>query len=153
MGSIQYTDDYATCVETFSTLRIFSHDVEPDEITDLLGIEPTKTFCKGDLQGKTSKLKRKSNGWFFRTEGLINSRDTRRHIDEIIECIRDKKNSIGELFNRGCKIDLMSYYISIGHGGPCLEPYQMKELGELNIHVWWDVYFVNEDEVLSKPDQ
>jgi len=39
-----YEDEFPTCLETYSTLRIFSDDMAPSEITQFLAIEPSKTF-------------------------------------------------------------------------------------------------------------
>ena len=51
-----YIDSYPTCVETHSTLRIFSDDLAPAQ-TEVLGIKPTGAFGKGDLHAK-GKLRR-----------------------------------------------------------------------------------------------
>jgi hypothetical protein len=43
--------------------------------------------------------------------------------------------------------DITCYWVSrSGQGGPWLMPDQMRQLGALNIDIWWDVYFSNEDE-------
>src|SRR5690242_20597491 len=69
-----YDDSYPTCVETHSTLRIFSGDLAPDQITEALGIQATTTFRKGDPHS-SGRLLRKINGWFYSTKGLTESRD------------------------------------------------------------------------------
>ena len=72
-GQPDYDDSYPTCVETYSTLRVFSDDLHPDEITKLLQIEPTESFRKGDSHA-LGKLQRKTNGWFYSTEKLSSSK-------------------------------------------------------------------------------
>jgi Domain of unknown function (DUF4279) len=140
-----YRDSYPTCVETYSTLRIFSDDLAPDQITEALAIEPTGAFGKGDLHSK-GKLRRKTNGWFYSTKKLNESRDTRRHLDMILNALDGKERQIRELQARGCKTNITSYWVSSGQGGPWLMPDQMLRLGALNIDIWWDVYFSSEDE-------
>ena len=141
----EYGDAYPTCVETFSTLRIFSNELSPDDITKCLSVSPTRTFRKGESFSK-GHLTRKTNGWFYTTEMQSKSRDTRRHIDLILEALGDRDDAVHELLTKGCEIDIMSYYVSIGQGGPWLMPQQMLRLGRLGIEVWWDIYFAHEAE-------
>jgi hypothetical protein len=136
-----YDDAFPTCSETFSTLRIFSDDIRPNEITERLGLQPTKTYCKGELHGK-GQLPRKTNGWYYTTSKILTSRDNRRHVDLILAALENKLEAINELHARGCKMDIMNYWVSAsGEGGPWLMPPQMLKLGELRIQIWWDVYF------------
>lgn len=139
-----YDDAYATCAETYSTLRIFSDDLVPDEITRLLNIEPTETFRKGESHSK-GRLQRKTNGWFYSTRTLSASKDTRRHIDLILTALDGRDSAIKTLCERGCKLDITSYWVSTGQGGPWLMPQQMLKLGSLGLGVWWDIYFHRED--------
>jgi hypothetical protein len=138
-----YDDSYATCVKTYSTLRIFSDDLAPEEITDLLHIEPTRSFRKGDLHNH-GKLQRKTNGWFYCTENLSDSKDGRRHLDMILAALEGKLDAVKALQARGCQSDIISYWMSVGQGGPWLMPEQMLKLGALNIAVWWDINFADE---------
>ncbi len=140
-----YDDSYATCVKTYSTLRIFSDALNPEEITDLLHIEPTSAFQKGEVHGR-GKFERKTNGWFWCTEGMSSSKDTRRHVDLVLAAFEGKLDVVKALQARGCKIDITSYWMSSGQGGPWLMPPQMLKLGALGIGIWWDVYFADEDE-------
>jgi hypothetical protein len=138
-----YDDSYATCVKTYSTLRIYSDDLAPGEITDLLHIEPTWAFRKGDVHNH-GKLQRRTNGWFYSTENLSNSKDGRRHLDIILAALEGKLDVVKALQARGCKTDIVSFWMSAGQGGPWLMPEQMLKLGALDIGVWWDVYFADE---------
>ena len=149
MTKFEYDDDYHTCAETFSTLRIYSDTVNPSEITRTLGITPTKSWCRHELFGNRSPYRRKANGWFYTTERSISSRDTRRHIDLIIEALKDAEVPLEILRQKGCKMDISSYWVGIGHGGPSLWPHQMLRLGALGLMVWWDVYFNHENEDAS----
>ena len=50
------------------------------------------------------------------------------------------------LHARGCKADISSFWMSVGQGGPWLMPEQMLKLGALDIDIWWDIYFADDDE-------
>ncbi len=140
-----YDDSYSTCVETYSTLRVFSDTVSPDEITTLLRVEPTTAFRMGESHAG-GRLKRKENGWFYCTKDMCDSRDTRLHIDLILAAFEGRKDAVEQLRIHGCEIDITSYWVSSGQGGPWLMPQQMLKLGDLGIGVWWDVYFPGESE-------
>jgi hypothetical protein len=100
-----YKDLYRTCEETHSTLRIFCDDLVPDKITEALGVQPTETFRKGDSHSK-DRLRRKTNGWFYSTKKLTDSRDSRRHLDMILNALAEKESQIRNLQARGCKTTL-----------------------------------------------
>jgi hypothetical protein len=140
-----YDDSYPTCRDTYSTLRIFSDDLAPDLITEALGIQPTTAFRKDEPFSK-GKLKRKTNGWLYSTEKLTESRDFRRHLDMILNALDGKENQIKGLQAKGCEMDITSYWVSGGQGGPCMMPDQMLRLGALNIEIWWDIYIRDGDE-------
>ena len=146
--SPEYVDSYPTCVATYSTLRVFSDDFAPEEITKSLRIEPTKAFRKGDLHAQ-GRLHRKTNGWFYSTEKLCDSTDTRRHLDTILAALGDRIELIKGLHEKGCSIDITCYWASSGQGGPWLMPQQMLKLGLMGISIWWDIYF-QEGEVASR---
>jgi hypothetical protein len=145
MIQYEYSDSYQTCDKTYSSLRVFSDDIAPDEITNLLQIEPTETFRKGESHSK-GRLQRKANGWFYSTKKLSDSKDTRRHIDLILAALDGKGEVVKQLHLKGCKIDINSYWVSTGQGGPWLMPPQMVKLGALGISVWWDIYFHSKKE-------
>ena len=138
-----YDDSYATCVETYSTLRVLSDDVVPAEVTRVLQVEPTDSFQKGDTHSR-GKLRRKTNGWFYSTQKLCDSRDTRRHIDMILTALEGKEEAVASMQRQGCEFDITSYWVSTGQGGPWLMPQQMLKLGRLGLEVWWDIYFSDE---------
>ena len=144
--SYEYSHDYPTCAQTYATFRIFSDDLLPAEITNILNFIPTKSHHKGQSKGKSGRYKYKSNGWFYGTEDLVNSRDTRAHIDEILTALQNRKDAILKLQQLGCQMDIINYFVSYGQGGPCLEPEQMVLLGDLKIGIWWDTYFTDKDE-------
>lgn len=142
-----YDDSYPTCVETYSTLRVFSNDVAPDDMTRVLEIEPTMSFRKGNSYCN-DRLRYKENGWFYSTQKLSNSKDTRRHIDMILSTLEGKDEAVARMQRQGCKLDITSYWVSTGQGGPWLMPQQMLKLGGLGIGVWWDIYFSGEDKTI-----
>ena len=138
-----YDDAYSTCAETYATLRVFSDSVRPDTVADALGTEATSSFQKGDSYG--NKHHRKTNGWFYETRHPNTSRDNGRHVDLLLELLEGKIEVLERLRGQGCEIDIVSYWLSNGQGGPQLWPEQMLKLGRLGIPIWWDIYFAGND--------
>ena len=143
----EYNDKYPACKRTYATLRIYPGGISPEDITKRLKIKPTSIQRKGDLAGRTKRRVIKLNGWFLTTKGKIKSADSRRHIDWILEKIKDKKRVLRQLQSERVDIDISCFWESrSGNGGPTISPPQMTGLSKLNIEVWWDVYFFDFDE-------
>lgn len=141
----EYDDTYPACADTHSTLRVYHDHITPSEITSILGVQPTSQMIKGDKDyeaGGNFEL----NGWFLSSSDEVESFDSRRHIDWIVDQIVDKKKEILRMIQDGFRIDISSFWISSsGNGGPTLSPYQMSRLADLQIETFWDVYFSGDD--------
>ncbi|WP_407659544.1 DUF4279 domain-containing protein [Massilia endophytica] len=136
-------DDFPTCEQTYAVLRIFSDSIDPGAITELLGIQASSCFEKGESQDGRG-TKRRAHGWFLSSEDAVDSRDTRRHVDWIVSRIGEKSVQLAQLQLGGAEIDISCLWLSKGQGGPILSPPQIRELARLNVDIWWDVYFSNE---------
>ncbi|MGH1540026.1 MAG: DUF4279 domain-containing protein [Arenicella sp.] len=145
---MNYDDNYATCAKTDSLLRISSEDISPDEITKILDISPTEVRVKGELRNvSNSKSKNKLNCWYLGSKEFIKSKDSRRHLDWIIEKAHPAKEGIHKLQKLGANIDICCLWESSGNqGGPTMEPKQMKLLADLEISVWWEFWYCYDDE-------
>ena len=141
-----YDDDYATCVKTFAWFRVLSEGLEPDAVTALLGIPPSRVQRRGELPRPKAKRPLENGGWFLESADHVESRDARRHLDWLLDRLRGKASSIAQLKDQGHRVDVCIRWDSVGHGGPTLDPRQMKELGELDVELWFDVYFAGDDE-------
>lgn len=138
---MDYIDDYAACEETYATFQIYPSNKDPDEVTNYLGIKPSKTVLAGMAGGN----RRAINGWFLSTKGKVSSKDSRRHIDWLLDKIQHAAEQIRELKNNGARVDICCFWISAtGNGGPVLSPRQMTRLSDLDLDVWWDIWFSGE---------
>lgn len=136
-----YDDNYESCYETFVTLRIYSDTIIPEEITNILQVQPSESVTKGEVYGINSKKVRKINGWFLTSESFVDSKDCRRHFDFLADKILPIKNELKALQNKDCEIDISCFWSSEnGQGGPTLSPKQLKKLVELELEIWFDVY-------------
>jgi len=139
-----YNDAYNTCSATYATFRAYTGEVEPDEVTRLLGMKPTgsvtqgKMIATGPSKGKISKL----NGWFLSTKGQVDSKDLRRHLDSLLEALGAHREQVLTLQGMpSVTTDISCYWLSkSGHSGPVLSPKQMRMLCQLNLEIWFDCY-------------
>jgi len=144
-----YNDDYETCQETYATLCVYLEGVDPNEVTKRLGIKPTKVQRKGETPDIQSKLPTalKPTAWFLSSKGQCISKDSRRHLDFILDQLVPKADVLQELRQLGSKMHISCYWLSkSGHGGPTIPPEQMRRLALLDLELWFDIYFTNEEE-------
>ena len=142
MSGIVSFDDDAGCLRTYATLRIYSGDIAPSEISEILGLEPSRVWNKGSTETATP---RKQNGWFLTSRGEVESLDTKRHVDFILNQLADNKSSIAGLTAQGLQVDIMCLWQSANksEGGPSLLPAQMLLLAEMGIAIAWNIYVDN----------
>jgi hypothetical protein len=134
---MEYNDEYPACARTYATLRIYPKSLRPDDVSMILGIAPTRVSFAGD-----GSLGKHVNGWFLSTKNRIQSRDTRRHIDWLLDQVETVQDKIHDLRKEESKIDIACFWESTsGNGGPTISPHQMKRLVQFDIEVWWDVWF------------
>ena len=123
-----------------------SDDFDIAEVTSLVKAVPTSTQKKGDLRCDAKQHFYKKTGWSISSKGLVSSKDSRDHLDFILSKIDGADEGLMELHSRGFLIDLCVRWDSLsGHGGPTLSPVQMARLAELEIEVWFDIYFHGDD--------
>ena len=142
------TEEYATCARTYVTLRIYPEQLDPAEVTARLGIEPTSWQRCGEGRNPGSKrsIPAKLHGWFLTSEGAVDSRDVRRHLEWLLAQIGSRADAVRGLQAAGCRLDVSCYWLSrSGHGGPAVSPAQMGELARLGLELWFDVYFVGSE--------
>jgi hypothetical protein len=136
-----YDEHYETCAYCHAWLRIMHEAVDPDEVTRILEVQPTSVQRRGDPSSPGSRMLSKG-GWFLSTEGIVASWDARHHLDWILNHVSGKRAAFTELHGRGYLVDVCVRWDSkSGHGGPTLSPSQMQALAELEIELWFDVYF------------
>ena len=63
---MEYDDAYSTCAETYATLWVY--DIDPAEVSTVLGIEPSTAQRVGDPSNRRGKLATR-HGWFLTTKG------------------------------------------------------------------------------------
>jgi hypothetical protein len=140
-----YDDDFPSCEETRATLLVYPGSIDPQEVSDRLGLEPTSSGRRGDVVISSAGRTRQAahNTWFLSSEGVVQSKDLRRHIDWLTAQLLPKREP---LLSLQAEADLGMYVSCVwwskeGHGGPTLSPRQLADLSQLNLECGFDVYF------------
>ena len=133
-----------SCLETYATLRIFSDSVDPETVGHALGFTGTD-IRKIDPESKY-RHERESHYWGWCSKPTVQSIDNLEHVSAITQRLAGKANVLAALRARGCEIDICCYWVTSGQGGPELDVAALKRLSELEIGIWWDVYFGTEAE-------
>ncbi len=146
----EYNDDYPTCAVTHVTLRVSCDDLDPDAVSHLLDVEPSTVNRLGDTQPSGAIF---PPAWFLKSEGRVTSRDSRRHLDWLLDSMSE--SGLSALTEQGTHVTVSCYWVSkSGHGGPTLSQYQIERLGRLGLPISFDIYFPSKPaaEVLGQSD-
>jgi hypothetical protein len=143
----EYNDSYPTCSRTWVTLCIFLPDtIRPDEITQKLGVQPSKTHMTGEVY--KGKVRNWPTAWFLESAERVESKDVRRHVDWVLEQVEPKAEIFSQLQSDGAEIHLSCFWGSAtGQGGPMLDPKLLKRIALLNIGITFDIYFEGDDDI------
>lgn len=146
------------CERTDATLRIYSEEITPLQVTELLGVAPTSSVTKGQrIPTKVFDEFRlgKVNGWFLSSEGVVQSKDLRRHLDWLLDRLDGSAEGMRKLQQRqGVRMCVYCIWWSkYGGGGPNLWPEQMRRLADLNLECCFDFqhYGVEQGENSEQP--
>jgi hypothetical protein len=134
-----YDDGYPTCAETYVTLCMYPQEMDPREISKKLGVEPSSIQIRGEtrLGGQAAPI----NAWFLSSKGKVKSKDSRRHLDWILNQVVGKEKVLRAFFKKGTRANLSCFWrTKQGHGGPIQSPVQMGKIGKLGLELWYDFY-------------
>jgi|688.fasta_scaffold355977_2 hypothetical protein len=138
-------DDYATCAETYATFQVYHRSADPQFVSEVLKLTPTGTQVVGHeyLHRQTSRTKRyEISGWFLRSKTFVQSFDSEKHLNWLLDQIAEKGLALSELQKAGWWMHISCFWDSqYGHGGPTFSPELLKRLAALGVEVWFDVYF------------
>ena len=132
----------ATISRTVATLRIMGDDLDPNNITDILGHNPSRKQKKGEiLIGKNTGRKREAK---FGMWSLSASAQEPGNLDTQIPEILGKLNQDITAWNdlaRKYDLDLFcGLFMLTEMEGLCIDPKSLLLLGQRNIELALDIY-------------
>lgn len=113
--------------------RITGTQVPPDKITQLLNMNPTRTWLMGDsIQG--TKLRRKQNGWCFSIDKLEDNINLEEYIQPLVKVLLSKAQSIRQICQKYDLSSEISCVIYVTDDTPIinLNPTVISEIADLN---------------------
>jgi hypothetical protein len=127
---------------TAASLRIIGDDLDPLEITQLLGHEPSSAECKGqETVGKSTGKVRVARTGSWRLDARARAPgDLDAQIGEILSQLSTDLGTWQKLAER-FRVDLFcGLFLSGGTGGEVVSPKSMAALGSRGIELGLDVY-------------
>lgn len=128
------------------TLRVFGDELDPDEISGVLGCEPTSKARKGDVVGADNKgNQRISSVGSWR---LNSAESEQAELEEQVLKLLSRVNPDREVWQRltqQYKVDLFwGVFLKEGtwNRGFSLSAKVLKELAERNLQIGFDIYAV-----------
>lgn len=130
-------DHNHNCRRCYATLRIYPGDVTAAQVSELLGLEPHRSWVKDD-SGKPGA--KKQHGWFLSSKGHVDSTDSREHIDWLLDSIAGRQQQMLQIQQHSHQTDIICFWHCSGNSGPMLSPAQMQKLATFNLPIGWNVY-------------
>jgi hypothetical protein len=119
-------------------------ELEPEKITALLGIIPTKTWRVNDLVHPKAGVRRKSNGWSLKSQ-LDKSAELDEHIKSIFEELQPSWQSLVEICKQYDALISCAVYRYQQIPAIDLDKDIVKKAAELNAGIDVDVYYLPKD--------
>ncbi|MGB3502934.1 MAG: DUF4279 domain-containing protein [Mesorhizobium sp.] len=139
----------ATVIATCATLRLFGDDLEPGEITRLLGCQPSAGERRGEAKGPRRDNMARTGGWRLSSE--------REDGDQLSRQIRDilsRTSGDAALWDslRGrYRIDMFcGVWLDEAGQGLAINPMVLSELGMRGIPLELDIYYPDVDQPVTK---
>jgi hypothetical protein len=147
----------------FIDFRIRSDILIPSEITDDLGVEPTRAWAKGEkylgkiFDPETKKVmshwhERPWGIWGLDTKTAVQVRKVEHHVSYLLNILEPKQDKIRHYI----EVDkyLVSFYIwwetTTGHGSYEIPAIQLERLGRLCQYVEFGFLYTEEDDDIDK---
>jgi hypothetical protein len=142
-------DQYPNCERTYAELRIYGDTLDPDAITKSIGILPSSSQRRGEVRSGFRNRQRivSVGGWFLSSEGNVESRDLRRHLDWLLARLWPAATALKNLqAQEGVRMSVTCIWWSRGDGGPALWPEQMGRLADLELECGFEISFYGDDD-------
>lgn len=136
-------DDQA--VEVKASFRLMGVELEPDVVTQVMGVEPESAHRKGAARQGRAKGRMapfREGLWSYSAKG--EGRSLEEQLDEIIQVVRPRSEKIKELVAQGMRADVfVGIFSDDANFAITIEPLMLEQLADLALRLELDVYFVD----------
>jgi hypothetical protein len=99
-----------------AALRIYHDDLDPDGLTQRIGIAPSAVYKKGQPSPEGGRLVPNINGWFYSSLYEVAEDDLWEHVGWLLNEFQDKRAILDELRSQGCQIELTCHWVAATGG-------------------------------------
>jgi hypothetical protein len=125
------------------TLRLFADDLDPDRVTEKLGVKPTRAYRPGDRVSSRSEARRTQGTWQLRSS-LTDAQTIEEHIASILDALGGDLNA-WERATQGLRKDLYcGVFIESQVSGLSLGIGTLEQLVRRGLSIEFDLVVRNE---------
>ena len=127
----------------YVSLVLRGEELDPQMITEMLGITPRRSFKRGDQRGRDNKDKKWSYGfWMFESAGQIESLNLKMHIIWLLEQLEPAKPNLLEISRNDAFDAKISCFWIMPSTNEVLtiDPELLSRIAALNIRIELDIY-------------
>lgn len=121
------------------SLRVFGDGLEPDEVSALLGRQPTRFHRKGDKSSKNGSAPGRTGGWILDSR-LSQKDEIEEHIESLLAPISNDSDEWENLTSRFSASILCSIFLDQFNEGFELSPRLAQSLADRGLVIAFDIY-------------
>ena len=131
----------AQLARSVASLRIFGDDLEPEEVTRLLGHSPSRSWRKGEIQISKSghSFTRRSGAWLLDVDPT-EPEDVNGQVAKLLGMLTNDDTAWSQVTGR-FEVDLFcGWFMGTSNEGVSVSPSTMSALGRFGIELSLDIY-------------
>lgn len=129
----------ATIARARVSLRVFGDSLEPEEVSSLLGREPTRSHRAGDKSATHSSAIEPTGAWIL-DSGLSEKSEIEDHVEALLSSVSNDNDEWASLTSRFSASILCSAFLDQYNEGFELSPRLAQSLAERGLVIAFDIY-------------
>lgn len=121
------------------SLRVFGEELEPDEVSALLGHQPTRFHRKGDLSTQGGSSVEPTGAWILDSV-LSEKAEIEEHVEALLSLISNDSDEWANLTQRFSASILCSVFLDQYNEGFELSPRLTQSMAERGLVIAFDIY-------------
>ena len=134
-----------------ASLRVFGDSLEPEEVSALLGREPTRCQRKGDKIGPNSANVEQTGAWIL-DSGISEKAEVEEHVETLLAALTNDSDEWASLTDRFSASILCSLFLAQYNEGFELSPRLAHALADRGLVIAFDIYSGDADAYSGEVD-
>jgi len=124
----------------YATFILRGKELDPQEVTDRLGITPWRSFRRGDM--RTEKRQWPHGFWALTSDGHIHSTDLSMHLEWLVKQLEPTIQNVQDIVrNNEIDVEISCLWIfPENHNGLVLSSYLLRKIADLGVELSFDIY-------------